>query len=99
MSVKIARIDSISFDTHKGPNTTILTANGQVNTGGWTEIKLVPTTNPPKDLRVHLDFVGTKPTGIVTQGFVKVKASLEIEKTGKRGVTVHVASSELDKDF
>jgi hypothetical protein len=99
MSVKIAKIESILFDTHKGPATTRVMAEGQVNTGGWSDIKLVKTPNPPKDLRVHIDFVGTKPTGIVTQAFVKVKASLEIEKVGKKGVTIHAASSELSKDF
>ena len=97
--MKIAKIDSILFNTHKGPTTTVVMAEGQVNTGGWTDIKLVPTPNPPKDLRVHLDFVGTKPTGIVPQAFVKVKASLEIEKVGKKGVTIHSASGELAKDF
>lgn len=99
MLVRIARVDSIDFDSHSTVDRKGVTAHGQTNTGGWSEIGLRPVPAAPSDGRVHLEFVGLKPTGIVTQGFVKVTARVEINPIGFSGVVVHAAAGSLAKDF
>jgi hypothetical protein len=99
MTVKVYSVDKIEFDSHSEAGKTRVLVEGQVNTGGWTNISLVPTLPDPKDMYVDLDLVGTKPTGPVTQAFENVKASLLIDKGASLGVTVHASTNSLKKDF
>lgn len=99
MLVRISRIDSIEFDSHSTIDRKGVVAHGQVNTGGWSQIQLRPVAAPSPDGRFHLELVGLKPTGIVTQGFVKVTARAEINPTGFSGVVVHAAGGSLAKNF
>lgn len=99
MLVRIARVDSIEFDSHSTVDVKGVIANGQVNTGGWTQIQLRPLDGAPQDSRIHLEFVGERPTGMVTQSFVKVHARREVKTSGYVGVVVHVRGAQLTKDF
>ena len=79
----------------KNPPILVVTAKGVVPTGGWTNIKLsrVVYVNPPAGGIQGFEFIGTPPSGPVTQVLTKVSASAQIPRIPRwlKGVRVRAA--------
>ena len=85
---EVYSVDKIDLAYEKSlPPNLLITAEGTVNTGGWSNfcLSIVIYINPPKDGIQDYVFIGTKPTGNVTEGF-------EGEKIA------HARIDEFDKD-
>lgn len=95
--VKIMEVTSMKLV--KGAKTTVQ-AEGQVNSGGWTDVQLVVSTEKKNGPGVfNLDFVGRKPEGMATMALVPVKATFDLgEAAGVKSVVVHAAGNSKSAD-
>jgi small ligand-binding sensory domain FIST len=104
MKTKIYAVQEVTLTISGAAMVTVI-AKGTVRTGGWTEPELKPSEQSFEDSggpdveTVHLDFVATKPTGIVTQAITPIAAqrSYPAPASGKTlRVVVHVETNEKD---
>lgn len=96
--VKLKRVPEIvdvtfELQTTEPPNL-IVTAVGQVPTGGWTEVQLLRReyVRPPADGIWEYDLLGKPPEGFATQVISKVKATHvweEVDATKLKGIRVY----------
>jgi hypothetical protein len=70
-----------------------LNAEGFVNSGGWSDIKLIPSDQPSIPELHQFEFVGTPPGPgeIVTQGFEKVNAFYDFPVIPQVGNAIEVS--------
>jgi hypothetical protein len=101
MATHVHSVTKINTDSHGAAHMIGVLATGMVNTGGWSNIRLALRPNAPKDLNLHLDFLGDPPAPgtIVTQAFVEVNARFDAEKAGLIGVVVYAANNEMNLGF
>lgn len=99
--IKIYSVDAVNFHNVQRDAEITIIAEGQVNTGGWGEAKLVKTDPQPTDGYAHFDLVSQPPdpTMVVTQGFQPRRASLNLSSRGLNGVTIHAATNEITKPY
>ncbi len=108
---EVYSVDKLDLAIEKSlPPNLIITAEGTVNTGGWSNFSLsmVVYIDAPDDGIQEYIFVGTKPTGNVTEGFESEKVAVarieELDKQnywgdGKplKGIRVKAYSNSLEK--
>jgi hypothetical protein len=73
------------------PEQLIIQAYGTVRTGGWSDPKLVPSSEPVRDGVYHFDFVARRPEGMATQGLSKINVSHNLgpKPANFRGLEIH----------
>jgi hypothetical protein len=101
-SSRIYRVDAIELSLNKkNPPELVITARGTCSTPGWQDIQLsiYEYVTPPADGMQEFDFVGTPPSGIVTQVLTPVSAEYLMPDPPKwlRGVRIHAATNSLEK--
>lgn len=105
MLSKIYRINTVDIGTTFAADGAVpaltISANGDVNSGGWSTPTLSPwsCTVPPSDGLLDLDFLAAPPPAgvIVTQGFVPIRAHLVLPVPAwVRGVRVHAAQNSVE---
>lgn len=92
MKELIHRVTDVTF-TLSSVNRAIIIAKGEVSTSGWRD----PELARPRigDGILHLDFVATPPTGLVTQVITPIEARFERFLAGEpQDVTVHSATND-----
>lgn len=107
---RVAEITEVTFvlQTTEPPNL-IVTAHGNVPTGGWTDVQLLRREylKPPADGIWEYDLLARPPEGFATQAITEVKASdiwekvditrlkgLRVYGLGERVKTVRVGQAE-----
>lgn len=86
---RVPQITDVTYElqTSEPPNL-IVTAQGQVPTGGWTEVQLVRRVyeKEPADGIWEYDLLAKPPAGLATQVLSKVKASDVWEKVDAKKI-------------
>jgi hypothetical protein len=92
---RVPRIVEVTFElqTTEPPNL-VVTAVGQVPTGGWTEVQLLRRAyvQPPADGIWEYDLLAKPPEGLATQVISKVKATdvwEKVELDNLKGIRVY----------
>jgi len=67
--VEIAVMESFPLQLH-------ITARGMTRTGGWTDAQLVLDEEASKGIRLVYRFMAVRPTGMATQAFTPIEASV-----------------------
>jgi len=106
--VRVSSVRSVTYALEKKvPPNYVVTAEGQVNSGGWSEAELSPWMyiTPPADGVQDFDFVAKRPTGIVTMAFKDIEGMgrlLDVEEQdyfGKgqplKGFRIHAAANSV----
>jgi hypothetical protein len=76
---KVFTVDSVQLSIASVTGRVRVQALGKARTSGWTDAELIDTPRPPADGNIHLDFVATKPTGIVLQVITPIGAERTIQ--------------------
>lgn len=93
---KIPQVESVSLSLASSPGRIIVIASGTVPTSGWTEPELVDTCGAPADGNVHLDFVASKPAGIVLQVISPIGAKRFVQRgAGMTCFVIHAGNNEI----
>lgn len=92
---RVAQITDVTYElqTSEPPNL-VVTAHGQVPTGGWTEVQLIRRIyeKEPADGIWEYDLLAKPPIGPATQALAKVKASdtwMKIDPKKLKGLRVY----------
>ena len=94
---KVYQVDQVTASIVRGK--VEVRAEGQVNTGGWTDPELIAYVYvmPPLDGIQQFDFVATPPDGPSTDAFVPVKADTTFEKPDwLKGVRVYAQTNDKE---
>ena len=92
---KVRTVDSLSLSLASVTGRVTVEATGTVTSGGWTDVELIDTRNPPTDGNHHFDFVAKPPEGIATQVILPISARRSIQAgAGTFCVVVHAATNE-----
>ncbi|MFN8687307.1 MAG: hypothetical protein ACK52Z_09755 [Acidobacteriota bacterium] len=94
----VRAVTDVSFQRSLPP-ILLVQAEGQSNTGGWSNISLVPReSSPGPDAIAKFDLVGIPPSGIATQVFTTVRATGAMplrEHETVRGIFIRASSNSI----
>lgn len=99
MKTKVYTVDSVAL-TVSGAASIRVTAEGTVRTGGWTEPALKPSERQEvagESGTMHLDFVATKPEGIVPEVVLPIAAHADLPAPGPGQTLKVIVHAETDE--
>jgi hypothetical protein len=95
--IKVLSVETVILSSASVNGKIKVVVTGQVGTPGWSGADLVRTVNPPKDGKIHLDFVATKPSGMSIQVVTPIGAAVTFQGTsGNNVILVHTSTNEKE---
>lgn len=93
--IKVSTVEKVKLEIASVTGRVTISAEGKVNSGGWTNPALADTPNPPEDGNRHFDFVAHPPTGPSTDVISPLEARRTVQAgAGRFCVVIHAAGNE-----